>query len=141
MGSTKGTRRGQMLTSNQRHILVVEDDAKLAQLIATQLQWGGYLVHAESSGLSAIRYATEHFIQLAILDLKLPDISGYEVCEKLRETHTSWTLPILLVTALCEPIDQLHGFACGADAYLTKPFDMTEFLEIVAALFGERTTA
>ena len=121
----------------RKQILVVEDEEKIARLLTEHLESVGYEVHAETHGHTALAYAAEHQPDLTILDLRLPDISGYEVCKELRKLYHPWIVPILMVTALDKPVDQLRGFACGGDAYLTKPFELTELLDTVSLLLGE----
>lgn len=120
-----------------QHILIVEDDTSLVRLLSAQLAWAGYTTHAESAAMSAVAYATTHPPNLILLDLKLPDRSGYEVCKDLRDLYSSSGVPIVIISGLAQPIDQLRGFACGADAYLTKPFDLTDLLNVVKGLLSE----
>ena len=125
-----------MVNTLRRQIVVVEDHAPIARLLTTQLERLGYAVHTETHGRAALRYAAEHQPDLVILDLRLPDMSGYEVCKELRKLYHAWVVPILMVTGMDQPIDQLRGFAYGADAYLTKPFELTELLATIAQLLG-----
>ena len=118
-------------------ILIVEDDADMAQVLKTRLRSVGFEVHAEDRGQTALSYASEHQPDLVILDLKLPDMSGYEVCKALRKLYDAWSPPILMLTGMKEPVDQLRGFAHGADAYLTKPYEPTELVKTVSMLLGE----
>ena len=117
-----------------RRILVVEDDTDAAFMLKTRLESAGYHVRTAVSGGAALSCATKEPLDLVILDLKLPDISGYEVCRRLRKRPSPWQVPVLMLTGMTEPIDQLRGFAFGADAYLTKPFDSGELLETVGRL-------
>jgi len=126
-----------MTETRQKQILVVEDEEKVATLLASRLESAGYDVRTEAFGEAALRYAASHRPDLVILDLKLPDIHGYQVCQELRKLYHFWAVPILMLSGLTEPIDSLRGFAYGADAYLTKPFEFSELLEIVAQLLGE----
>ncbi|MCM8794906.1 MAG: response regulator [Candidatus Omnitrophica bacterium] len=123
-----------MKEAMRRHLLVVEDDEPLAHLLKLQLESEGFDVHTESLGKSAVSYATDHPIDLVILDLKLPDVNGYEVCRQLRKIHTPWSVPVLMLTGMNEPIDQLRGFAHGADAYLTKPCEPSELMKTIQLL-------
>ena len=118
-------------------ILIVEDDAEMTQVLEMRLRSVGFEVHAEDRGKTALSYASEHQPDLVILDLKLPDMSGYEVCKALRKLHDTWSPPILMLTGMSEPVDKLRGFAYGADAYLTKPYEPTELVKTVSALLGE----
>lgn len=117
-----------------RRILVVEDDTDAAFMLKTRLESAGYHVRTAVSEKVALSCATEEPLDLVILDLKLPDISGYEVCRRLRKRSSPWQVPVLMLTGMTEPIDQLRGFAFGADAYLTKPFDSGELLKTVDLL-------
>ncbi len=118
-------------------LLVVEDDVALARGLKRELECRGFEVHVESRGAGALTYAAEKPLDLVILDLRLPDMSGYEVCKKMRQISQPWLIPVLMLTALGEPLDQLRGFAYGADAYLTKPYDTVELLKTISRLLGE----
>ena len=118
--------------------MVVEDEKAAARLLRLHLESAGFLVQTESTGATALCAAAERRPDLVILDLKLPDISGYEVCRQLRKRFPHGEVPILMLTALREPIDELRGFAFGAEAYLPKPFDMQELLQTIAILLEER---
>ena len=115
-------------------ILVVEDDVPLADILKIELESEGFEVHTENLGTPALTYAASHPINLVILDLKLPDINGYEVCKGLRKVCHPWTLPIIMLTGMTEPIDQLKGFAHGADAYLMKPCKLDDLLNTIKLL-------
>ena len=118
-------------------ILIVEDDADMAEVLKTRLRSVGFEVHTEGQGKEALSYASEHQPDLVILDLKLPDMSGYEVCKGLRKLYDAWTPPVLMLTGMSEPVDKLRGFAYGADAYLTKPFEAAELIKAIALLLGD----
>ena len=126
-----------MALTQEKQILVVEDEADMAELLKERLKAAGYQVHTAASGKAGLSSAAEHQPDLVILDLMLPDLHGYEVCKELRKLSNPWVQPILMLTAMSQPIDQLRGFARGADAYLTKPFDSNELLKTVAVLLGE----
>ena len=126
-----------MTERKKKRILLVEDEVALANLVKWQLESAGYEAEVETTGKAALASATDQCPDLVILDLRLPDINGYEVCRELRKLHHSWGLPVLMLTAMDKPIDQVRGYAYGADAYLTKPFDPNELLKTVALLLGE----
>lgn len=126
-----------MAEIQRKTILVVEDQEPIARLLKWQLESAGFDVHTEATGKDGLQYATEHRPDLVVLDLKLPDVHGYQVCRELRRLYHPWVVPILMLTGMDKPIDQLRGFAHGADAYLTKPFDMSELLDSVALLAGQ----
>lgn len=125
----------------RHHILVIEDDATTAETLKKRLETAGFQVSAVESGKAAMNWAFRQIPDLVILDLRLPDMSGYEVCRHLRKLYNSWTLPILMLTGMNEPVDQLRGFAHGADAYLTKPYDPAELIKTVSVLLGEPLSA
>jgi len=130
-----------MAAMPQKRILVVEDEVPLARMVKWELESAGVSVHTETTGKAGLTYALEHRPDLIILDLRLPDLNGYEVCRELRKLSTPWTTPILMLTAMDQPIDQLRGYAHGADAYMTKPFEPAELLKTVSLLLGQSSLA
>lgn len=129
------------MDATPKHILIVEDEETLARTVKMRLESLGYEVHTETYGRLGINYASEHRLDLVILDVNLPDINGYQVARELRKIYHPWVLPILMLTIKNEPVDQLRGFAHGADAYLTKPFDSGELFQTVALLTGQSSAA
>lgn len=130
-----------MAETTRRQILLVEDDRALADTTKRVLELEGFEVAIESTGMAALARAAEARPDLVILDLRLPDIHGYQVCKELRKLYHYWVVPILMLTAMDQPIDQLRGFAYGADAYLTKPCDAKELLKTIHLLLGELSVA
>lgn len=119
-----------------KHILVVEDDSSVALVLKTRLQSMGHRVTVEGTGKRGLAAAADGRVpDLIILDLMLPDMSGFDVCTELRRVHGPW-IPILMLTALDQPREQMKGFACGADAYLTKPYNPPDLLKTVSLLLG-----
>lgn len=106
----------------------------MARLVRSHLERAGYEAHAEHSGKSALVFAADHRIDLVVLDLVLPDLSGYVVCTELRALYHPWILPVVMLTALNQAKDKLLGFSHGAEAYLTKPVAASEFLSTVEAM-------
>ena len=123
-----------MAEAAQKHILIVEDEEAEATLLKLLLESAGFQVHTEAGGKLALGYAFEHRPDLVILDLKLPDMHGYEVCQAMRKLSHPWPVPIVMLTGMERPIDQVRGFAFGADAYLTKPCDSNELLKTIEQL-------
>ncbi len=123
-----------MKAPDTKRILVVEDDTDAAFMLKTRLESVGYRVRTAASGKAALSRAAEETPDLVILDLMLPDISGYEVCRQLHRLSHPWQIPVLMLTGMDQPVDQLRGFAFGAAAYLTKPFDSGELLKTVDLL-------
>ncbi|MBN2580756.1 MAG: response regulator transcription factor [Pirellulales bacterium] len=114
--------------SHPAHILVVEDEQHLADGIRYNLVAEGYRVSTVGDGPAALRILRENprAVDLVILDLMLPGMSGYAVCEEIRRTDVA--IPILILTARTLIEDRTRGFEVGANQYLTKPFDLDEFL-------------
>jgi two-component system OmpR family response regulator len=119
---------------NNEHILVVEDEEHLATGIKYNLVAEGYRVTAVGDGPAALRILQDKAdaVDLVILDLMLPGMSGYAVCEALRAFDMD--TPVLILTARTLTEDRTRGFDAGANQYLTKPFDLDEFLSRVKNL-------
>ncbi|NEO13897.1 MAG: response regulator transcription factor [Moorea sp. SIO4G2] len=113
------------------HILVVEDETKLAQFIELELKYEGYQVSVAYDGLAGLGEARESNPDLVILDWMLPGISGPEICRRLRSTGNQ--VPIILLTAKDEVSDRVSGLDAGADDYVVKPFSVEELLARVRA--------
>ena len=126
-----------MTAPRRRRILVIEDEAQVATLLRRGLEAIGYDVEITATGDLGLAEAQAHQPDLVILDLRLPDRSGYEVCKALRQLYHSWIVPVVMLTGLDRPIDQLRGYAHGADAYVTKPFQFEELREVITLLLGE----
>lgn len=123
-----------MAKNTSPHILVVEDETHLATGIKFNLEAEGYRVTLVGDGPSALR-VLEHGqsdIDLLVLDIMLPGLSGYAVCESVRATDVD--LPILILSARTMNEDRARGFDLGANQYMTKPFDLEEFLSRVKNL-------
>ena len=113
------------------HILIVEDEAKLAQFIKLELEYEGYQVTTAQDGLTGLATAREMNLDLILLDWMLPGISGPEICRRLRSTGDR--VPIILLTAKDEVSDRVAGLDAGADDYIIKPFSIEELLARVRA--------
>ncbi|MBG6054863.1 two-component system OmpR family response regulator [Salinibacterium sp. CAN_S4] len=110
-------------------ILVVEDEPEMATLLARGLRGEGYAVDIADNGIDGITLANEEPYDIAVLDVMLPGMSGFELCRRLREQTNG--MAILLLTARDAVDDRVRGLDAGADDYLTKPF---EFAELAARL-------
>jgi two-component system, OmpR family, copper resistance phosphate regulon response regulator CusR len=121
-----------------KEILLIEDEIKVANFIKQGLEEYQYRVTVADDGMSGYESAKGKFFDLIILDINLPDISGYEVCRKIREVNT--IIPILMLTALGSTDNKLSGFDSGTDDYLIKPFEFLELLARVRALIKRSQT-
>ena len=108
-----------------KEILVVDDETAIADLVEVYLKGEGYTVHKCSTAAQALDCVEHQKVDLAILDVMLPDQSGFSLCRKIRETHL---FPILMLTAKVEDMDKITGLALGADDYITKPFNPLELV-------------
>lgn len=114
------------------HILIVEDEVHLAEALGQIMTEQRYLVDVVYDGADGLDYALTGQYDAILLDVMLPKLDGFEVAKRLRAAHIS--TPILMLTARDETGDKISGLDCGADDYMTKPFDTGELLARVRAL-------
>jgi DNA-binding response OmpR family regulator len=107
-------------------ILIVEDDLDVAEMLNAYFRVQGYEVFTVNWGEDGVRAAQTVLPDLVILDIRLPDIDGYEVARRIRTDRRTHEIPIIFLTEKRERIDRLQGFEVGADDYITKPFDVQE---------------
>ncbi len=119
------------------NILLVEDEARVADFIRRGLAAEGWAVDHASDGEDALEHAASNSYDLILLDLMLPGIQGQDVCRKLRARKSK--TPILMLTALDSPEEKVDGLKMGADDYLAKPFDFDELIARVEALHRRAT--
>ncbi len=115
-------------------VLVVEDEAALVTLLHYNLEREGYRVLEARDGEEALLVANEERPDVVVLDWMLPQLSGIEVCRRLRTKQDTRNIPILMLTARGEESDRIRGLDTGADDYITKPFSMTELLARLRAV-------
>ena len=127
-----------------QHILIIDDDTRLANMVGEFLKQSGFRVSHEmtaASGLQAIS-GSQSAPDLVVLDLMLPDIDGLEVCRRIRAMPSpAKALPILMLTAKGDPMDRVIGLEMGADDYLPKPFEPRELLARIRAILRRRGDA
>ena len=119
-------------TTPEARLLVVEDETNIRDLLATSLKFAGFEVHSAATGNDALQVAHEHEIDLAVLDVMLPDMDGFTVTRKLRSTGID--LPILFLTARDATEDKITGLTVGGDDYVTKPFSLEEVVARIRAV-------
>lgn len=110
----------------RKHILIVEDEHRLADILKRELQDSGFRVDLAYDGLAGKMMVQQTEYDLVILDIHLPIINGYELCSEIRKTNGK--IPIIMLTALGTAENKLLGFETGADDYVLKPFDFRELL-------------
>ena len=113
-------------------ILIIEDDAAVARSLQDGLERDGYAVTWKASGAEGVRYARDQGSQLIILDVRLPDGSGFDFCRQMRQAGLRQ--PILMLTVRRDEVDKVLGLEMGADDYVTKPYSLRELLSRVRAL-------
>lgn len=123
--------------NDQPRILVVEDEEAIAQGIVLNLERKEYSVDHAPDGAKALAMAADGSYDLIVLDVRLPEVDGIEVCRRLRE-RSDFT-PILMLTARSQPDDIVFGLKVGADDYLTKPFDLAELLARIEVRLRRQT--
>ena len=119
---------------SKKHIMIVEDDEALAEVLDYNLRQNTYDVTLVENGKNAVHQAARTTPDLVLLDLMLPGMDGIEVCRHLRTNFSTKHIPIILLTAKSEEIDQLIGFSVGADDYVTKPFSVNVLLQRIKTL-------
>ncbi len=113
-------------------VLIIEDEPQLQQQIATHLEADNFVVDITGNGKEGLFFATEYPVDIAIIDIGLPELSGIEIIKQLRKDGSQ--LPILVLTARSRWQDKVEGLEAGADDYLVKPFQMEELLARIHAL-------
>jgi len=114
------------------HILIIEDDAAVANGLQDGLQRDGYQVMWKNTGSEGVQYAREHSPHLIVLDVRLPDGSGFDFCRQIRQLGLRQ--PVLMLTVRRDEMDKVLGLEMGADDYVTKPFSLRELLSRIRAL-------
>ena len=112
-------------------LLLIDDDPMITEPLARQLEAAGYRVLVAHDGLTGLELAQTHQPDLVVLDVMMPEMDGWEVCRKLRQSSV---VPILMLTALGDEVDRILGLELGADDYLTKPFSTRELKARIKAL-------
>jgi two-component system OmpR family response regulator len=118
----------------QQRILVVEDETRIAQIVGAYLARDGYQVLQAGDGRRGLELALAEVPDLVVLDLMLPEMSGWDVCRELRRTPQTARIPIIMATARDEVSDRIVGLELGADDYIVKPYDAKELVARVRAV-------
>ncbi len=115
----------------QKRILVVEDDRELVELLCFNLKKAGFAIGTACDGVEALKKARSLSPDLVLLDLMLPELDGFAVCEILRRDQATASVPIIMLTAASSYLARLAGFESGANDYITKPFSVEHLLSRV----------
>ena len=119
-------------------VLVADDDDDIRDLVAFRLDRAGYEVLRAGDGQQALDLAKEHVPDLAVLDVMMPKLTGYDVTRALRADAATSRIPVILLTARVQEADVARGFEAGADDYVKKPFSPQELKARVQAVLGRR---
>ncbi len=118
----------------QKKILIVEDEESLLKLESILLTTKGYLVQGATTGLAALEAVASEPPDLILLDIMLPELDGFEVCDRIKNNHETKHIPIILLTAKKTPEDVARGKAVGAEEYITKPFKSAMVMSTIEEL-------
>ena len=122
-------------------ILIAEDDRDIADLVAHYVRKAGWEAHVADAGNKALSYVRSNPVDLVLLDVMLPGLSGLEVCRALRADATTAAVPIIMLTARTDEADRVAGLEMGADDYISKPFSPNELLARIKALMRRSNRA
>ncbi|MBA2955423.1 response regulator [Nocardioides sp. MAH-18] len=118
--------------------MAADDDQDILRLIAFRLERSGYRVVIAHDGEEALNAVREHVPALAVLDVRMPKMDGYEVTRAIRADEATRDIPVILLTARVQDADVQRGFEAGADDYVRKPFSPQELRSRVQAILGRR---
>ena len=114
--------------SAKSNLLIVDDDLSARQTMEAPLTQEGYEVRCAPNGQTALMFSQEDPPELILLDIRLPDMDGYEVCRRLKEDHRTQDIPVIFIIDLEDVADKIKGFEAGGVDYITKPFQTEEVL-------------
>ena len=109
-------------------LLLIDDDPIISEMVTLNLEHAGYQVSQASDGIKGQALAIQLMPDMIILDLMLPRVDGFTVCQRLRRDERTKEIPVMMLTAMGQTQDKVEGFNAGADDYLTKPFELEEML-------------
>ncbi|HZD71944.1 MAG TPA: response regulator [Actinomycetes bacterium] len=119
-------------------ILVVDDDQVIQQLLKVNLELEGYAIEVAEDGEEALEQFDEFRPNLVLLDIMMPKLDGWEVCRRLKQDADSARVPIVLLSARAQEADVQRGIELGVAAYVTKPFDPIQLLDLVAEILTKQ---
>jgi two-component system response regulator RegX3 len=127
------------ILSKKKRILIIEDEYSASKFLSMRLKNLGFAVSAAFDGMAGLKEATETVPDLIILDLMIPKLPGEEVCKTLRESFDERLvkIPIIMLTGKDSVVDKVLGKVIGADAYLTKPYEFSDLLEVIKKILPD----
>jgi two-component system alkaline phosphatase synthesis response regulator PhoP len=120
-----------------KKIMVVDDEPYIARVIKFKLEQEGYTVISANDGITGLTKIKEEKPDMVLLDVMMPGMSGYEVCQKIKGDAELAGIPVVILTAKGQERDREQGFSMGASDYITKPFSPNRLLELVKSIIGE----
>jgi DNA-binding response OmpR family regulator len=124
------------VTAPACRVLVVDDDRDYVDILRMQLERRGFSVTIASCGTEALERVQEQKPDVVLLDVMMPDLTGFDVLQRIRETPTTASLPVILISAKGDEDDMMTGYQYGADYYITKPCTPTQLLYGVGLVLG-----
>lgn len=121
-------------------MLAVDDDRVIRQLVEVNLELEDYEVASAGDGQEALEKVKEFAPDLMVLDIMMPRLDGREVCRRIKSDPNTKDIKIIFLSARAQEVDVESGLELGADAYVTKPFDPAELIEVVRKLLGDECT-
>ena len=128
-----------VMTSPERTVLIIEDEADAAELFAEMMRVSGFRVLKTSSSAPALSMMTAEKPDIVLLDIMMPDVSGLDVLRQMRSDPALASIPVVIVSAKSMPADIRHGIEAGASTYLTKPVGFLELREAVERALGSQS--
>jgi len=122
----------------RKRVLVVEDDTEMVDLLRFNLQKAGFAIATATDGIEALKKVRSLAPDLTLLDLMLPELDGFSVCEILRRDPDTASIPIIMLTALSNELARITGLASGANDYVSKPFSPRQLVSRVKDLLDRR---
>jgi DNA-binding response OmpR family regulator len=118
----------------EKRILIVEDDENLNKLISYNLSKSGFKTECVYDGITAKEKLAKDVFDVVILDIMLPGINGFRICEFIKENPAAFKTFVVVLTARAEPLNKIYGNLVGADYYISKPFSVSKLMEIIREL-------
>jgi len=120
-----------IIAPKEKRILIVEDDKDINSLIYYNLSRGDYKTECVFDGIVAKEKLAAEYFDVVILDVMLPGVNGFKICEFIRQSQVNSKTFILMLTARTQPLDKIYGDMVGADYYMTKPFSVKKLMEVI----------